>query len=239
MFLILLIASLFYVLNLLQKNYLIIIFAPLITWLFLEKRVISFVGYSLIPVLGIFFLVYVTNPENRLQKGNVNAKEMVHTTEKSAFGIRNRMIYVPGKIVAEWFSRIPSEMPFLNGCGYHFAARFMGCEYVNYSKILYEKIYPGYAEEGLRGTVNTASFVYDYANFGKPGLVLSAFVMALLFLFLQWLFAGNWKWLLVFNAFSVVMLSSAALTTLMFSGGWGLRILLFFLFRKQLQNPVI
>lgn len=140
---------------------------------------------------------------------------------------------VPGKTVGDWFLLIPDEYPFLNGCGYRFA-RIFGCEFTEYSKVFYPRLYPQYAEKGLKGTVNVATFMYEYSNFGKTGLVLAALIVSLLFLFIQKLFDQDFVWLAVFNFFPALMLSSTSFTTLLFSGGWGLTILLFFIFRSRL-----
>lgn len=235
-FFFLLLVSLFYVLNLLQKNYLLFIFMPLLMWLLTAKKFLRFALFSAIPVFLIFFQVYVSNPELRSEGEKPKTKKALVITSKSAESLGTRIFFLPGKIVSEWFNHIPAELPFLNGCGYRFAAKFIGCEYRDYSAMLYEKIYPRYAGTGLQGTVNTASFVYDYSNFGKMGLLFSSALMAVFFLALNILFRNEPRLSAVFNVFPVLMLSSGALTTLLFSGGWALQILLCLIFINELKK---
>tara|TARA_B100001287_G_scaffold272907_1_gene275411 strand:- start:446 stop:1777 length:1332 start_codon:yes stop_codon:yes gene_type:complete len=147
--------------------------------------------------------------------------------------LMRRVFITPGKIVSKWFENIPNKRPFLNGCGYRFFAPIVGCEYQNYSLKLYKNIFPSYAEKGIKGNVNTTSFMYDYSNFGKTGLVLSALVMGFIIAFIDYLFAFSLLCKFSINGFYVLMLSSSALTTLMFSGGWALMIILFYIYRSD------
>ena len=136
----------------------------------------------------------------------------------------------------DWFENIPSKKPFLKGTGYRFYAKLVGKEYHNYAQELYPIIYPKHVEKGFHGNINVASFMYDYSNFGKSGLILAGFILALIFIFIESLFKNHLLLKVCLNAFPIFMLSSSALTILLFSGGWGLYILLFFLFKKHL-NP--
>ena len=94
---------------------------------------------------------------------------------------------------------------------------------------LYPIIYPEFAKRGFSGTVNVASFMYDYVNFGVFGFLLSAVSIALIFNIVEFVFKSNFVALFSLNAFYVLMLSSSSLSTLLFSGGWGLIIVLFML----------
>jgi hypothetical protein len=151
-----------------------------------------------------------------------------------------RIVYVPGMIVAEWFRIIPDKKPFLHGNGYRFLTPFTGGTFTDYRLDLYPYVYPNYYRRGYTGTVNTASFVYDYANFGKMGLIMAGILLALLFNTLEYVFGSNTKIKLSINSFSLIMLSSGSLFTILFSGSWALLILLYLLYRKQLEtNPLI
>ncbi len=223
----------FYALNLIQKSHIVMAFVPLALYFVLNKKYLKSIAVMLIPVVGVFFLVILTNPGKVTQQDQqveFTAQEQLNNSSQS---LARRLLIVPGKTVGDWFLLIPAEYPFLHGCGYRFAKLF-GCEYTEYSKLFYPRLYPHYAIKGLKGTVNVASFMYEYSNFGKIGLVLGALIIALLFFTVQKLFAGEFIWLMVFNFFPVLMLSSKSFTTLLFSGGWGLTILLFFLFRDKL-----
>jgi len=150
--------------------------------------------------------------------------------ERIAQGLYNRVLILPGEIVSEWFRLIPAEKPFLAGDGYRLVAKLRGHPFVNYSVDLYKVLYPEYVAQGLNGTVNVASFMYDYANFGTSGLILAGFLLALLLVIMELIFKDDLVGKMSINIFPILLLSSGALTTLLFSGGWGFLILMYYLF---------
>ena len=75
--------------------------------------------------------------------------------------------------------------------------------------------------------------MYDYANFGRKGLILSGFILAIVFYFVETIFRNNFKFKLSLNLIPLATLSSQALTTLLFSGGWGLLIGFYYLFIRN------
>lgn len=164
---------------------------------------------------------------------DVTVKEADKTPSKLSTliqGIKRRIFVVPGKIVSGWFDHIPENKPFLNGDGYRIVAKMKGNPHRSYASELYPLMNPKYAAQGFKGTVNTASFMYDYANFGKWGLVLSSFILALIFLVIEALFRDDFVIKLSLNLYPLLFLTSTAITTLMFSGGWSFFILFYFLF---------
>lgn len=227
--------AVFYSLNLMQKSHIVMAFIPLALYFLLSRKYLKSAATMSIPVVGVFFLVFLTNPDKVTQDDERVELTTTQKLNKNSGSIVRRLMIVPGKTVGDWFLLIPSEYPFLKGCGYRVGTLF-GCKYIEYSKLLYPRLYPYYAEKGLKGTINVASFMYDYSNFGKPGLVLAALIIALLFFGVQKLFVDEFLWLMVFNFFPVLMLSSKSFTTLLFSGGWGLTILLFVIFRSKLTD---
>ena len=94
-------------------------------------------------------------------------------------------------------------------------------------------MYPNYAARGIKGNVNVASFMYDYANFGWKGFIISGISIGLLFILIEWLFIDRFILKLSINTIPVFLLSSQAITTALFSGGWGLMLILYFLFIKK------
>ncbi len=207
------ILAIIYSLNLMQKSYIVMAFVPLTLYFLLQRNYLKSFGVAMIPVIGVYFLTILTTPgkvNSQDEKIELTAQEKLN---KSSQGLIRRLMIVPGKTVGDWFLLIPDEYPFLNGCGYRFATLF-GCEHTEYSKLLYARLYPQYAEKGLKGTVNVASFMYEYSNFGRSGLVLAAVIISLLFLTIQKLFANQFVWLMVFNCFPALMLSSTSFTTL-------------------------
>ncbi|MGE0635526.1 MAG: hypothetical protein AB7G44_09440 [Bacteroidia bacterium] len=236
-FVVWIIIAVFYSLNLMQKNHIVMAFVPLALYFLLNKKYLKSFAVMLIPVTGIYFLVLLSNPGKVTQQDDTVELTTQEKMNKTSIGLFRRLMIVPGKTVGDWFLLIPDEYPYLNGCGYRFAKVF-GCEHTEYSKLFYPRLYPRYAEKGLKGTVNVASFMYEYSNFGKAGLFIGALIIVLLFLTVQKLFYDNFLWLIVFNLFPALVLSSQAFTTLLFSGGWGLTILLFFIFRDKLTTEV-
>ena len=125
------------------------------------------------------------------------------------------------------------KKPFLYGAGYHFASKLGAMEYRDYSTELYPIIKPHYAKRGIQGSVNTASFMYEYSNFGNIGMILSALLTALIFVFTEKVFYDNFISKISLNFFPIFLLSSGALTTALFSGGWGLVIVLYYIFARE------
>ncbi len=234
------IISIFYEINLLQKNYFLILLMPVLLYsLFLRKWIFS-AAFSLTMILGIYTLIYATNPELRGIKPQSDTKTEIRKKPEGEFssfqagssGILNRVFIVPGKVVGLWFNNIPSKYPYLKGNGYSFIAKIKHIPLVEYSNVLYAELYPQYAAEGLSGSVNTANFMYDYANFGLIGILLSGVIMAVWLYFLQQLFHDA-KYLFILNFFPVAMLTSTSLLTLLFSGGWFIIVFLFLIFRNK------
>lgn len=259
----LLFVSVFYGLALMQKAYIVTVLAPLIIYSFLQRKYIYTVLLSLIPFIGVYILVYVTNPQLRATEEEIalylSDKDSVYINkmykdmsasgvkkEKSAIenlttateGVSERVFVTTGKASAYWLELIPDTFAYAYGCGYNFLAPLLGCNYndYDYSHKVYDIVYEKYAKKGLRGTVTVSSFIYDYANFGRIGLVLSGIILALMFLVIQSVFDNNVKWLISLNFLNIFWLSSAYTTTLLLSGGWALLILLYIIFRPQLNK---
>jgi hypothetical protein len=242
-FVFMLLVSVFYEINLLQKNYFLLLLSPVTLYSLFQRKWIQSSLFGLLAVVGVYGLIYATNPELRgieAIKENkatikVEPKGELKSFQAGSSGMVNRIFVVPGKVVGLWFANIPSEYPFLYGNGYSFVVKFRHVPLVEYSNELYAELYPQYAAEGLRGSVNTASFMYDYANFGFWGLLLSGAVMAFWLFLLQGLFT-NLKILFVLNLFPIIMLTSTSLLTLLFSGGWLLVVVLFLLFKRKFNS---
>ena len=75
-----------------------------------------------------------------------------------------------------------------------------------------------------------------YSNFGNAGLIQSAIFLAI-FLIMNILFKDmNIEMKLTLNLFPIFLLSSGSLTTILFSGGWGLVMVLFWVFKKEFDE---
>ena len=236
---ILYILSSFYAFNLMQKSYIVVIHGPILIYCLFQKKWLHSFKYLIMCSSIVTILVTIHNPElntNKKEKivqqpDEINNQKIVNEKTSNGFTIINslkkRIIIVPGKTVSGWFENIPKNLPFQYGNGYRFLTRLNGNEYINYAQKLYPIMYPKHAKKGLKGNVNVASFMYEYANFGIYGLILSGFFLGLLFVSIEKIFVNNLTLKLAVNLIPVLILSSQAITTLLFSGGWGLSILLY------------
>ena len=233
----------FYVFCLMQKSFIIVLLAPALIYSLLKLKWVYLIKYCTVITTVMFSLVLIQNPE--ISKSEANSKELVTTNSETKnqksngklktilIGLEKRILIIPGKTITGWFKHIPKDLPYQNGSGYRFAKFITQKEYSNYAKELYPIMYPTYAARGLQGNVNVASFMYDYANFGWKGFIISGISIGLLFVFIEWLFMDRFVLKLSINTIPVLLLSSQAITTALFSGGWGLMLILYFLFRKK------
>lgn len=232
-----------YAISLMQKSYIVTLVTPSLIYSIYHKKYLYILKHILVTILYIYALLYITNPmlrnieKPKMPNIELQEQKIVDNNKRNKTficSIYKRAVLTPGKIVAQWFINIPENKPFLNGCGYRLIAPILGCEHVNYGQELYEDIFPNYAARGIKGNVNVAYFMYDYANFGRIGLIIAGIIMAFLLCILDLLFSFNILYKFAINGFYILMISSSALTTLLFSGGWGLFILLFIIFKNDL-----
>lgn len=240
-----LLLSVVYVFSLMQKSYIMTILIPVIIYAIFNKKFWLTTKFIAICMITIVSLIVLSNPA--LRGGWDDEKKFKPAQEDTtmndvpypirvAVGLGNRMFITPGEMVNAWFEHIPEDKPFLYGCGYQFIAPLKGCEFEDYAMDLYPIVRPHYAEQGFVGSVNAASFMYEYSNFGRAGLVLSGFILALIFVFIETIFKTDAVLKTALNFFPIFLLSSGAITTMLFSGGWAFTILLFFIFRNQLKH---
>ena len=236
--------GIFYAFSLMQKSYILTVLFPIILLTLFQKKYFQSIGLFLICGIVIISLIYIQNPQMRGGVDNVTKVETpivkrVNDTKsypiRVILGLKHRIFVVPGEMVSQWFHHIPKNKPFLYGGGYGFICKMKGIKHVEYSKVLYPIIRPKYAEKGLQGSVNTASFMYEYSNFGNAGLVLSALFLGFLLFFIESIFGNNVLLKTSLNLFPIFMLSSGALTTALFSGGWGLVIVLYYIFAREFR----
>jgi hypothetical protein len=138
-----------------------------------------------------------------------------------------RVFLVPGNVMTSWFSLVPSYLPFAEGCGYRWLAPLIGCKYVAYSVVVNSIENPGLGSRGVRGSMTAASFVEDYANFGKVGLVVSGMVMAAILAIIGRLFGTAWQANIALNAVPLILLLELPLSTVILTGGWIVTLLLY------------
>lgn len=236
-----------YGLSLVMKSIVISILLPVGIYCVFDRKFITAAIILLITILGLFMLTFCANPALRggdTYQPNGKKTEMqqptsVFTSANNSFkGLKNRVIYIPGKTVAYWFLCIPKHAPFLHGDGYKPIAKLKGRPFRDYSTELYQYIYPTWYAQGFRGTVNCASFMYDFANFANWGMVMSGIILAILFYVMYLLNRYNLPASTSMNVIHYLMISSSSLTTMMFSGGWGIFLALFLLTKDKFKEDI-
>ena len=237
-------AGLLYTFSLMQKSHVLSFIMPVLLYSLFTKKWWFALKYTASIALVIVGLVIVSNPP--LRNGVNDLKEAhnkaVHVQEVSALqkisnSLLKRIFIMPGEMVGNWFEIIPESKPFLKGKGYRFYSKITGQKYHDYNLELYPVIYPDYAKKGIKGSVNAAHFMRGYSNFGNLGLILSALFLAVVFLIMNLLFKNlSIKMKLTLNLFPIFLLSSGSLTTILFSGGWGIVMVLFWLFKKEFDE---
>ena len=237
-------AGLFYTFSLMQKSHVLSFLMPVLLYSLFTKKWMFVFKYTMSIALIIVGLVFVSNPP--LRGGENDLKEASSKTIKvqkeSAFqkissGLLKRVFILPGEMVGNWFEIIPEHKPFLEGKGYRTYCKIMQQEYHDYNLELYPVIYPDYAEKGVQGSVNAAHFMRGYSNFGNIGLTQSGAFLAIVFLVMNILFKNTGiEMKLTLNLFPIFLLSSGSLTTILFSGGWGIVMVLFWVFKKELDE---
>jgi hypothetical protein len=239
----------FYAYSLMQKSYIICIIIPVLCYAIMQKKYWHTLIHVFIIGLVIFGQMKIANPQVVDDPTEIqlveDSNDSIATSEvrkrgkveKLLYGLVNRIAYVPGRTVSHWFDIVPAEKPFLYGDGYRIVAKLKGSTYHNYFAELYPLMYPKYAARGLKGSVNTASFVVDYANFGRWGLIMSGVILSLFLIFIESLFQGDFSIKFSLNIYSILIISSTMLTTTLLTGGWFFILLMYlFLYNKKAET---
>jgi hypothetical protein len=241
--------GIFFCSSLIQKSYIALVFMPTIIFLFMNKQwkmAFSLISISFICIVLLFF---VTNPEIRpsflnsphLNSSNLSSSDdtiynkAINAINKSMIlltPLYDRVIIVPGKVVSQWFSLIPEHIPYGYGCGDRLISKILGCQHLNYSKIIYASLNPSQVKEGIFGTINAASFMEGYANFGLLGIILSAIEIGFWIALLSFFLADVSPLSIAVNSQYILLLSSTSFHTLLLSGGWAITIIFLFLLKN-------
>ncbi|MAA58245.1 MAG: hypothetical protein CL855_07275 [Cryomorphaceae bacterium] len=237
-------AGLFYTFSLMQKSHVLSFLMPVLLYSLFTKKWLFAFKYTVSIALIIVGLVFVSNPplrggENDLKEAPSNAIKVKEESalQKISSSLVKRVFILPGEMVGNWFEIIPEHKPFLSGTGYQSYCKITHQEYHDYNLELYPVIYPNYAKKGVQGSANAAHFMRGYSNFGNAGLIQSAIFLAIVFLVMNILFKNTGiETKLTLNLFPIFLLSSGSLTTILFSGGWGLVMVLFWIFKKEFDE---
>lgn len=235
LFYLLLIMAAFYAFAMMQKSFIVSMLAPLTLLMLLQRK---FLQVGLLAALATAILVFQTSQLSHLintDKTYTNKSSEPVTWMSVPKGLLKRVFIVPGEVVSKWFDVVPEKKPYLYGDGYKFIAKLKGHRFVEYNEELYPVIRPEYARQGMKGTVNVATFMREYANFGYAGLVLAGCILGFFFVLLERLFQKHKLLFITLNVFPILLLSSTNLLTLLLSGGWIITILMYLVFRQQYE----
>lgn len=233
----------FYAFSLMQKSYIVTLILPTLIYAIYNKKIIQSV-FNLFLIVGIILSIgYISNPKlnptKQPPKPTTTIKKKTpppkSTLSPILLGLKNRVLVVPGRMVSNWFDHVPNTLPFLGVDGYRIIAKIRGKEHHDYGKDLYPIISAKFHKRGLTGTVNVASFMYEYAYFGKLGLILSGLILSSIIAFCEVLFSKHFILKLAINLYPILILSSTALTTSLLSGGWIFLILLYITYQHHLS----
>lgn len=226
--------------SMMQKSFMFSIFFPAISYTLIQKKWILSVSLSLILLIGVFSLTIMLNKYIDKEKKFKELEEF----DQSPFllrlskGLVKRVVKLPGETISQWFNVIPKKKPYLYGDGYPIIAKLRSRKYIDYSKELYPILKPNYVKNGLSGTVNVATFVREYSNFGYLGLFFGGTLIALVLVFVDKIFFGYGNFYYSINLFSIFLFSSSSILTILFSGGWIVLIFLFFIFCKKYNQQI-
>lgn len=244
--------GLIYAVCLMQKSGPILLMLPLAVYLLSTRHLIKAALTVAVVGVVVIFMGFAANPQVRpaamvtlskeLQKTRItkpaadvastpspriSAADDASNANLLGASLLYRVLVTPGEVVGQWFDVIPAQIPFGEGCGYRFLTSLLHCNFQNYPRILYDHLFPSEASMGLKGTVNAASMMTAYANFGWLGLALIGVFHAIVAWALLIIFQRDPVLTLPINMTFILLLSSGDIFTLLFSGGWGLSILLF------------
>lgn len=223
-----------YGLALLQKSLVLWVSVPILVYFLLNR---SWIRAALMTITaGCLFVVAVFANNPQLHGGINDLQNKTKTTQKTkqvSEGLVRRIFIVPGKTLSLWLKHVPKDKPFLFGRDFSLYTKLTHQKTADYNLELYPIFYPEYAKQGIKGSVNTAHFMRAYANFGWWSLPFSAAILALFFQLLNTIHRKtNASLAFSLQIFPLFLLSSGSLLTLLFSGGWGL-ILLLLLFSPE------
>lgn len=217
-----------YALALMQKSLVLWVMLPAIVYLFLNKKWLTAILFFSMMAVLFLLAVYANNPQLHGGQNDLNNSTVQKTkTNQVSEGLFKRIFIVPGKTLSLWFEHVPKDKPFLYGRDSKIITYFTHAQAADYNLELYPIFYPAYAKQGVKGSVNTAHFMRTYANLGWWGLTIAAILLAFFFAFLNNVHRktqGSLAYSL--QIFPLILLSSGSLFTLLFSGGWGLIIML-------------
>lgn len=225
----------FYTTSLFVKVNPIYLLLPLVFYLGMRRRFVAALGIALVMVTSVAINWSISSAEVR---EDLSAAAMPLVQKKPhkigesyqpqldipgwtlVLSFRERLIIVPSRVTAQWYYQYKDPVDRERGCGYRLVAKLLGCDYVHIPTKLYATYYPDLVRnQGLTGSLNSGSYMHDFANYGYVGVVVGAIVFAFLFCALRFLCRGQAP-LLALSVMPVLSLAEMPLSTLLNSGGW-------------------
>jgi len=149
------------------------------------------------------------------------------------YALYERALIVPGQVLDQWFHYYDRRERLEHGCGYRVLAKVMGCEYVHIPTKLYAVFYQDNISQGMKGSLNAASFMTDFANWGYAGLAVSALMGGLLFALVALIYRHHPLALSMNLPLIVVSMESNLMTAVNSGAGWLVMTLLFIIFFRS------
>ncbi len=163
---------------------------PLLVYQLLWRRWLHCAGTCAIMLVMIFSVSQLSSVSIEENDGAATKVERAGW-ESVSYGLYQRVLIVPGQVMEQWFDYYTDTSSFEHGCAYRILARVMGCEYVHVPSKLYAVYYPDNVRQGMFGSLNAASFMTEYANFGLYGFVLSSLLGGLFFSGVMLIYQGH------------------------------------------------
>ena len=152
------------------------------------------------------------------------------------YALYDRALLVPGQVIYQWFEYYDEPDRRENGCGYRLLAEHIGCRYVPVPNKLYAAFYHENYENGLRGSLNAASFMTEFANFGPRGFLLSALLAGCLFAAVRVIYRNHPLALPMNLPLIVAAMESSILTAINSGSGWLVMTAIFLLFFRDCKE---
>jgi len=147
-----------------------------------------------------------------------------------SYALYERVAIVPARVMDQWFSAYRDVSSRENGCGYRPGAKILGCDYVHIPEKLYERYYSENVSQGMKGSLNAASFMTEYANFGTVGFVLTGILSGIFFALVAQIYRDH-PLSVPFNLSVIIaMMETNFLTAINSGSGWVVFTIIFILF---------
>jgi hypothetical protein len=228
----------------------IILFLPLLVYLFMQRRWLHLAGAMailavMVGAVTIASSIALREPAMRPAQDAVDAvtgevkmpkprdlrgKEGDWRRTSAIYALYERAMVVPGQVIYQWFDYYDEPERRENGCGYRLLAKRIGCDYVPVPSKLYAAFYPANYEHGMRGSLNAASFMTEFANFGPRGFLLSALLAGVLFAAVRVIYRNHPLALPMNLPLIVAAMESSIVTAINSGAGWLVMTAIFFLF---------